>query len=179
MLKNNRLAETVLLSTHNICFGWEIRKLVFRYALLTKALVQLNSHLFLQFTVCKTMKVQINTREQLSQALIRSASSKGCKQAVLPELHCPQTQRMGKDKALSIFKPLTPLESCVFMIKEWLYAHDISAKNWLILRTWLISYTLCYDFMPASCTIVFAFVELIWIRILKNGLSQAHNTHIT
>ena len=27
--KKNRLAETVLLSTHNICFGWEIRKLFF------------------------------------------------------------------------------------------------------------------------------------------------------
>ena len=25
----NRLNETVLLSTHNICFGWEIRKLFF------------------------------------------------------------------------------------------------------------------------------------------------------
>ena len=32
----NRLIETVLLSTHNICLGWEIRKLNFRFALLTK-----------------------------------------------------------------------------------------------------------------------------------------------
>ena len=28
----------VLLSTHNICFGWEIRKLFFCYTLLTKFL---------------------------------------------------------------------------------------------------------------------------------------------
>ena len=28
----------VLLSTHNICFGWEIRKLNFRYTLITIAL---------------------------------------------------------------------------------------------------------------------------------------------
>ena len=28
--QKNRLIETVLLSTHNICFGWEIRKLNFR-----------------------------------------------------------------------------------------------------------------------------------------------------
>ena len=34
----NRLIETVLLSTHNICFGWEIRKLNFRHDLLTKVL---------------------------------------------------------------------------------------------------------------------------------------------
>ena len=27
--QKNRLIETVLLSTHNICFGWEIRKLIF------------------------------------------------------------------------------------------------------------------------------------------------------
>ena len=36
--QKNSLIETVLLSTHNICFVWEIRKLNFRYALLTKVL---------------------------------------------------------------------------------------------------------------------------------------------
>ena len=36
--QKNRLIEMVLLSTHNICFGWGIRKLNFRYALLTKVL---------------------------------------------------------------------------------------------------------------------------------------------
>ena len=34
----NHLIEMVLLSTHNICFGWEIRKLNFRYTLITKVL---------------------------------------------------------------------------------------------------------------------------------------------
>ena len=38
--QKNRLIETVLLSTHNICFGLEIRKLNFRYALLTNVLVR-------------------------------------------------------------------------------------------------------------------------------------------
>ena len=37
--QKNRLIETVLLSTHNICFGWEIGNLVFWYALLTTVLV--------------------------------------------------------------------------------------------------------------------------------------------
>ena len=37
-VQKNRLTETVLLSTHNICFGWEIRKSIFWYALLTKGL---------------------------------------------------------------------------------------------------------------------------------------------
>ena len=36
--QKNRLIQTVLLSTHNICFGLEIRKLIFRYALLAKVL---------------------------------------------------------------------------------------------------------------------------------------------
>ena len=36
--QKNRLIERVLLSTHNICFGWEIRKIIFHYALLTKVL---------------------------------------------------------------------------------------------------------------------------------------------
>ena len=31
--QKNRHIETVLLSTHNICFGWEIRKIIFQYAL--------------------------------------------------------------------------------------------------------------------------------------------------
>ena len=33
------LIETVLLSTHNICLGWIIRKINFRYTLLTKVLL--------------------------------------------------------------------------------------------------------------------------------------------
>ena len=36
--QKNRLIETVLLSTYNICFGGEIRKLIFWYTLLTKGL---------------------------------------------------------------------------------------------------------------------------------------------
>ena len=39
--QKNRLIETVLLSTHNICFGWEIRKLYCWHALLTKVLMDL------------------------------------------------------------------------------------------------------------------------------------------
>ena len=34
--QKNRLIETVLLSTHNICFGWEIRKIFSCYTLLDK-----------------------------------------------------------------------------------------------------------------------------------------------
>ena len=37
--QKNRLNEKVLLSTHNMCFGWEIRKLFFWYTLLTKVLL--------------------------------------------------------------------------------------------------------------------------------------------
>ena len=36
--QKNRLIETVLLSTHNICFGWEIRTFIFWYTLLSKVL---------------------------------------------------------------------------------------------------------------------------------------------
>ena len=41
--------EMVLLSTHNICFGWEIRKLIFWYAFLSKGL-ELSG-----FTLCPTL----------------------------------------------------------------------------------------------------------------------------
>ena len=36
--QKNRLIETVLVSTQNICFVWEIKKKNFLYALLTKGL---------------------------------------------------------------------------------------------------------------------------------------------
>ena len=37
--QKNRLIETVLLSTHNICFGREIKKIVFQYTLLSGGLI--------------------------------------------------------------------------------------------------------------------------------------------
>ena len=37
--QKSRLIETVLLSTHNICFGWEIKKIIFQYTLLSGGLV--------------------------------------------------------------------------------------------------------------------------------------------
>ena len=36
--QKNRLIETVLSSTHNICFGWEIKIINFKYALLSGGL---------------------------------------------------------------------------------------------------------------------------------------------
>ena len=39
--EKNRLIETVLLSTHNICFGWELKKIIFQYALLSGGLYYL------------------------------------------------------------------------------------------------------------------------------------------
>ena len=37
--QKNRPIGTVLLSTHNVCFGCEIRKVIFSYALLSKGLL--------------------------------------------------------------------------------------------------------------------------------------------
>ena len=39
--KNNFLNETVLLSTHNMCFGLEIRKIIFSYAYLSGGLADI------------------------------------------------------------------------------------------------------------------------------------------
>ena len=36
--QKNCLTETVLLSTYNICFGWEIKKIAVQYALLSGGL---------------------------------------------------------------------------------------------------------------------------------------------
>ena len=44
VVQKNRLIETVLLSTHNICFGGEIGKLVFNYTLLSCGLAVLTKY---------------------------------------------------------------------------------------------------------------------------------------
>ena len=41
--QKNRLIETVLLSTHNIWFGWEIKKIFFCYTPLTRVLMNRGS----------------------------------------------------------------------------------------------------------------------------------------
>ena len=41
--QKNRLIETVLLCTQNICFGWEIRKTIFKYTLLSGDLKYIES----------------------------------------------------------------------------------------------------------------------------------------
>ena len=48
-VQKNRLIETVLLSTLNICFGWEIRKNIFKYILLAGGLAQVNQNEILHF----------------------------------------------------------------------------------------------------------------------------------
>ena len=37
--QKNHLIESVLLSTHNICFGLDIKKIVFQYTLLSEGLI--------------------------------------------------------------------------------------------------------------------------------------------
>ena len=50
----------VLLSTHNICFGWEIWKLVFRYSLLTKVLMLCNLKNTMSLWPCSPLKNIMN-----------------------------------------------------------------------------------------------------------------------
>ena len=41
--QQNRLIETVLLSTHNICFEWKFKKIIFQYALLSGGRIRVNN----------------------------------------------------------------------------------------------------------------------------------------
>ena len=41
--QKNRLLKTVLLTTHNICFGLEIRKMILKYALLSEGMVSVRA----------------------------------------------------------------------------------------------------------------------------------------
>ena len=51
--------EIVLLSTHNICFGWELRKLIFWNALLTKGLFLVHVYLFLKIFIVIGLKKRL------------------------------------------------------------------------------------------------------------------------
>ena len=74
-VQKNRLIETVLLSTHNICFGWEMSKLLFCYALLAKGLISIFRKLQSDL---KTTKVE-EMRQQMEvfyQEIVRLQNSK-------------------------------------------------------------------------------------------------------
>ena len=47
--QKNHLIETVLLSTHNKCFGWEIRKLLFNYEHLSRCMLLVSTLGFKHF----------------------------------------------------------------------------------------------------------------------------------
>ena len=55
--------ETVLLSTHNICFGWEIKKIVFQYAVISEGLKSLHLKLSEPFLVILCLSVPFNKSE--------------------------------------------------------------------------------------------------------------------
>ena len=65
--KKNRLIETVLLSTHNICFGLEIKKYIW-YTLLTKVLSYDKSDFLLCFSITERavepLKAQLGEVDQ-------------------------------------------------------------------------------------------------------------------
>ena len=44
--QKNRLMETVLLNTHNICFGWETTESFFIYTLLSTCTVELFNYIY-------------------------------------------------------------------------------------------------------------------------------------
>ena len=48
--QKNRLIETVLLSTHNMCYGWEMRKIIFEYTLVSGGLIS-RTHQFSGLTL--------------------------------------------------------------------------------------------------------------------------------
>ena len=67
--QKNRLIETVLLSTHNICFGWEIRKLIFCYTLLTKGLVLRDEYILIQILLCMKRLKSFGQSDSLSNCI--------------------------------------------------------------------------------------------------------------
>ena len=60
--QKNRLIETVLLSTHNICLGWEIRKIIFSYA-------RLSGRLFTELQINMDQPIDFDTFFIYSQTL--------------------------------------------------------------------------------------------------------------
>ena len=64
--------KTVLLSTHNICFGQEIRKLFFCYALITKSLIQYEPKSYTLFHVYTSLfQAGPTVRHKCLQTLLR------------------------------------------------------------------------------------------------------------
>ena len=84
--KKNHLIETVLLSTLNICFGWEIRKIISIYTLLSRGL---RNHMGLGarkpvFRVCK----QKGADQPVHQYSLINASVILLLESIIPTLTC-------------------------------------------------------------------------------------------
>ena len=67
--QKNRLIETVLLSTHNICFGSEMKKIVFQYALLSGGLFY--SATYKLDVLFMRHKQRVQTKTRCAQRLFR------------------------------------------------------------------------------------------------------------
>ena len=64
--QKNHHIEMVLLSTHNICFDWEIRKLIFWYAHLTQCLDHCSHHISFCFLFDLILYVPVNNSSVMS-----------------------------------------------------------------------------------------------------------------
>ena len=71
--QKNRLIETVFVSTHNICFGWEIRKISFCYALFTKIMSEKQPF----WSENKTVLTYTDYLDNMKSFLITEASNEG------------------------------------------------------------------------------------------------------
>ena len=63
--QKNRLIEMVLLSTHNICFGLEIRKIIFKYTLLSGGMDK-GLDLHVPVSVISKMKIKRNSAPSIN-----------------------------------------------------------------------------------------------------------------
>ena len=124
--QKNHLIETVLLSTHSICFGWGIRKLIFWYTRLTKVMIERKANIRNQWN----NSIWAATRDFQKCGILTSVDSD---EPVQPSV------KLRNSKWYSV-SSLTVIEYSIDYLRLWsdcTYAHaGLSLSWWHIPHCW-------------------------------------------
>ena len=95
--QKNRLIETVLLSSHNICFGGEIKKIVFQYTLLSGGMFKiLRNIIFNHFFTEGIWHIRLGIRLFSSFCLKRLSLSWQTEQTLIKFCNKSGKDKLGK-----------------------------------------------------------------------------------
>ena len=119
--QKNRLIETVLLSTHNLCFGWEIMKIYFQYELLSGGLSLFSDKFYFFQPLYESQNLKSHNRFSSS-----SGTSQGSGDPIFYNKAPPGGQQPGMS---SISNNLTELDQLLSDLNSAQFLAEVDKKH--------------------------------------------------